>query len=61
MTRLASRSPSLAHQQQAASKAVPIHSARVELGKSAIKDNSTLGSAYKEVVHNISERCLIHF
>ena len=60
MTRLASRSPSLAHQQQAASKAVPIHSARVELGKSAIKDN-TLGSAYKEMLHNISERCLIHF
>ena len=61
MTRLASRSPSLAHQQQAASKAVPIHSARVELGKSVIKDNSILGSAYKEMLHNISERCLIHF
>jgi len=34
-------------------KYVPIHSARIELCKSAIKDSSVNGSAYKEMVHNI--------
>eukprot|EP00090_Calanus_glacialis_P010228 TRINITY_DN18611_c0_g1_i1.p1 TRINITY_DN18611_c0_g1~~TRINITY_DN18611_c0_g1_i1.p1 ORF type:complete len:1338 (-),score=331.89 TRINITY_DN18611_c0_g1_i1:1056-4637(-) len=34
-------------------KYVPIHSARIELCKAAIKDNSVTGAAYKEMVHNI--------
>ena len=34
-------------------KYVPLHSARIELCKSAIKDNSVTGAAYKEMVHNI--------
>lgn len=34
-------------------KYVPIHSARVELCKSAVKDNSVVGEAYKEMVNNI--------
>ena len=34
-------------------KYVPLHSARIELCKSAIKDNSVAGTAYKEMVHNI--------
>ena len=34
-------------------KYVPIHSARVELCKPAIKDNSVVGAAYKEMVNNI--------
>ena len=34
-------------------KYVPVHSARIELCKSAIKDNSVTGTAYKEMVHNI--------
>ena len=34
-------------------KYVPIHSARVELCKSAVKDNSVVGEAYKEMVHNV--------
>ncbi|XP_073968672.1 protein FAM135A isoform X1 [Rhodnius prolixus] len=32
---------------------VPLHSARIELCKAAIKDNSPIGSAYREMVHNI--------
>ncbi|XP_024082502.1 uncharacterized protein LOC106663063 [Cimex lectularius] len=32
---------------------VPLHSARIELCKAAVKDNSPIGSAYKEMVHNI--------
>ena len=34
-------------------KYVPIHSARIELCKAAIKDNSVIGAAYKEMVDNI--------
>ena len=34
-------------------KYVPIHSARIELCKSAIKDGSVIGAAYKEMVNNI--------
>ena len=34
-------------------KYVPIHSARIELCKAAIKDNSGVGEAYKEMVDNI--------
>ena len=34
-------------------KYVPIHSARVELCKSAVKDNSVVGEAYKEMVNNV--------
>jgi len=34
-------------------KYVPIHSARIELCKSAVKDSSVLGEAYKEMVNNI--------
>lgn len=34
-------------------KYVPIHSARVELCKSAVKDSSVMGSAYREMVTNI--------
>jgi len=34
-------------------KYVPLHSARIELCKSAIKDNSVTGTAYKEMVNNI--------
>ncbi|CAD7083042.1 unnamed protein product [Hermetia illucens] len=32
---------------------VPPHSARLELCKAAIRDNSNLGSVYREMVHNI--------
>ena len=34
-------------------KYVPIHSARIELCKAAIKDNSVTGAAYREMVDNI--------
>ena len=47
---------------------VPWHSARIELCKSAVKDTSVVGSAYREMVHNIvspmvnnSECSLIRF
>ena len=42
-------------------KYVPIHSARVELCKSSIKDNSVIGAAYKEMVHNILGKVRIFF
>ncbi|XP_030238256.1 uncharacterized protein LOC108651956 isoform X2 [Drosophila navojoa] len=32
---------------------VPAHSARLELCKAAIRDNSTLGTIYREMVHNV--------
>lgn len=32
---------------------VPWHSARIELCKAAVKDNSVTGAAYREMVHNI--------
>ncbi len=32
---------------------VPWHSARIEMCKAAVKDNSVTGSAYREMVHNI--------
>uniref|UniRef100_A0A146MGZ2 Protein FAM135A n=6 Tax=Lygus hesperus TaxID=30085 RepID=A0A146MGZ2_LYGHE len=32
---------------------VPLHSARIELCKAAIKDQSPVGAAYREMVHNI--------
>ncbi|BET03036.1 Protein of unknown function (DUF3657) [Nesidiocoris tenuis] len=32
---------------------VPLHSARIELCKAAIKDQSPIGAAYREMVHNI--------
>ncbi|XP_033606577.1 protein FAM135A isoform X2 [Cryptotermes secundus] len=32
---------------------VPLHSARIELCKAAVKDTSVQGSAYREMVHNI--------
>lgn len=39
-------------------KYVPIHSARVELCKTAVKDQTILGAAYREMVHNILDRLL---
>lgn len=32
---------------------VPLHSARLELCKAAIRDTTALGSAYREMVHNV--------
>nr|CAD7266504.1 unnamed protein product [Timema shepardi] len=32
---------------------VPLHSARIELCKAAVKDTSSQGAAYREMVHNI--------
>ncbi|XP_054285656.1 protein FAM135A isoform X2 [Macrosteles quadrilineatus] len=32
---------------------VPLHSARIELCKAAVKDTCSLGAAYREMVHNI--------
>lgn len=32
---------------------MPLHSARLELCKAAIRDTSLLGTAYREMVHNI--------
>ncbi|XP_022657922.1 uncharacterized protein LOC111248975 isoform X2 [Varroa destructor] len=32
---------------------VPIHSARIELCKAAMKDSTNLGAAYREMVHNL--------
>ena len=37
-------------------KYVPIHSARVELCKTAVKDSSVTGAAYREMVTNILSR-----
>jgi len=37
-------------------KYVPIHSARVELCKTAVKDSSVTGAAYREMVNNILSR-----
>ena len=42
-------------------KYVPIHSARVELCKSAVKDNSVVGEAYKEMVNNILGKVSLNF
>lgn len=37
---------------------VPIHSARIELCKSALKDASVQGAAYREMVHNLLQPAL---
>ncbi|XP_071454365.1 protein FAM135A [Hetaerina americana] len=39
---------------------VPLHSARIELCKAAVKDTSVTGAAYREMVHNILSPIIGH-